>query len=429
MGSNIFVVGLDDFNLAELKSLHHANEYHYHCLIPYEDIKGKSRNPIDHLLQQAYDQLDQFDGSVDAIVGYWDFPVSTILPLLRRRYGLTGPSLEATLKCEHKYWSRCLQQEVIADMVPAFVAVNPFDNTAADKIELNYPFWLKPVKAASSHLGFHIHNREELDQSLAIIRDKIERFAKPFNHIFDQAEVPPHIASIDGNYCIAESMISTGKQCTLEGYVYNGEVFVYGIVDSIREGKHHSCFARYQYPSQIPLQAKNRMTEAIRKVLKHIGYDNSPFNAEFYWSPGNDKISFLEINTRISKSHCPLFKMVDGEYHHAVMIDLALGRKPDFPCMKGRYKTAAKFMVRRYRDGRVIKVPSQIDIQKVRQRFPDTEIQLHIHAGMRLRELSEQDSYSYEIAVIFMGVNTQQQLLKNYHTTLEMLPFDIEEDE
>jgi biotin carboxylase len=168
------------------------------------------------------------------------------------------------------------------------------------------------------------------------------------------------------------------------------------------------------------------MIDATCKVLNHYQYNNSPFNIEFYWSKENDNISLLEINTRISKSHCPLFKMVDGEYHHAVNIDIALGRAPDFPYRKGKYKTAAKFMLRRYHDGRVNKVPSIEDIEKVKQRFPDTSIHLHIKPGMNLDDLPDQDSYSYEIAVLFMGAANQRQLLENYSTALDLLPFEIQ---
>ncbi|MGM0679565.1 MAG: ATP-grasp domain-containing protein [Pseudomonadota bacterium] len=252
MSSNIFVVGLDDFNLSQLQSLRHANEYQFHSLLPYQAIKRPLREPVERLLQQAYTKLDNFEGSIDAIVGYWDFPVSTILPIIRRRYNLPGPSLEAVLRCEHKYWSRCLQIEIAPELVPEFQAVNPFDPYAEDKIEIAYPFWLKPVKAASSHLGFRINNRKALTDSLAIIRDKIQCFAKPFNDILEHATLPSHIAPFDGNYCIAERIISTGVQCTLEGYVHKGEVTVYGIVDSIRSGKHRSSFSRYQYPQRFP---------------------------------------------------------------------------------------------------------------------------------------------------------------------------------
>ncbi len=429
MVKNIFIVGLDAFNLAQLKMLRHAEDYHFHSLISYEDIKGGNRFPIGEFLAQAEYTLDNFQGRIDAIVGYWDFPVSTLLPILRRRYGLPGPTLEAVLKCEHKYWSRLLQKEVVPELVPPFTTVDPFRDDAVDRCGLYYPFWLKPVKAASSHLGFRIHNETEFRQNLAVIRQRIARLAEPFNTLLEMADIPPEIAAVNGYHCIAEGIISRGRQCTLEGYVHAGRVHVYGIVDSIREGKHRSCFGRYQYPSSLPRTVQSRMIAVTDQVLTHMGYDDSPFNIEFYWDAATDAVRLLEINTRISKSHCPLFKMVNGEYHHAVMINVALGLEPDFPHRQGKHRIAAKFMMRRYRDGRVMKVPSQEEIEKVRQRFPDTDVQLHVRPGMRLSDLPDQDSYSYEIAVIFMGAANQKELLERYRSALGMLPFDIKEDE
>jgi hypothetical protein len=65
---------------------------------------------IDELLDRATDELERFArsgrGSVDGVVGFWDFPVQTMVPILRRRRSLSGPTLESVLKCEHEYWSR-----------------------------------------------------------------------------------------------------------------------------------------------------------------------------------------------------------------------------------------------------------------------------------------------------------------------------------
>jgi hypothetical protein len=203
MTKNIFVIGLDAFNLAQLQSLRHARDYQYHSLISYEAIKSGDEFPVREFLSKAEQILDNFTGSIDAIVGYWDFPVSTVLPIIRQRYHLPGPSLEAVLKCEHKYWSRLLQAEVQAEVAPHFVPpfskVNPFSETAIADCELDYPFWLKPVKAASSYLGFHIHNQQEFEKSLRIIRQRIWRFAEPFNYILAKARLPPAIAAVDGN--------------------------------------------------------------------------------------------------------------------------------------------------------------------------------------------------------------------------------------
>lgn len=423
---NIFVFGADEFNLSQMRAFDHANEYHFHELFSYEEVKAGPEFPVKHLYQGALEKLKNFHGSIDAIVGYWDFPVSTMLPLLRKRYNLPSPTFEAVLKCEHKYWSRVEQQHAIPDYIPEFCAVNPFTDDPVAEITIDYPFWLKPIKAASSHLGFKITNKSELQHAITETRNKIFRFAEPFNYLLEFAQLPQEVASIDGNYCIAEAIISRGRQCTLEGYVYHGQTHVYGVVDSIREGRHRSSFARYQYPSTIPRRIQKEMIAVTERFLKHIEFDNGPFNIEYYWDSRTDNIWLLEINTRISKSHCPLFRNVDGASHHKVMLELALGRQPDFPYRQGNHKIAAKFMWRIYHDAYVKQAPSHEQIMNIQTSFPGVEIQSHIHSGMRLSTLKDQDSYSYEIAVIFLGGNSQQELLQKYHKVQQAMQVKLE---
>ena len=61
-----------------------------------------------------------------------------------------------------------------------------------------------------------------------------------------------------------------------------------------------------------------------------------------------NSIALLEINARISKSHSPIFEKVEGVPHKEVMIDVALGKCPDYPARRGRFTIAAKFMPRVY---------------------------------------------------------------------------------
>jgi len=429
MIKNIFVIGMDDFHLSQLLSLGKAAAYRFHSLISYEKIKCGETFPVREFTRQAKKTLQEFNGSVDAIVGFWDFPVSTVLPYIRDFAGLDGPDLPSVLKCEHKYWSRLLQAEVVPDLIPRFCKVDPFSGSALKDCSLAYPFWLKPVKSVLSHLGFLVRSDLEFAACLQKIRQKIKRYAEPFNFILDLAELPDNIRKIDGYHCIAEELISQGNQCTLEGYVHHGSVQVYGVIDSVREGLHESCFSRYQYPSTLPWEVRQRMIAATIKVLEHMHYDNAPFNIEFYWDKETDAIHLLEINTRISKSHCPLFKMVDGEYHHDVMIDVALGNKPEFPYRRGKFATAAKFMLRKFSQGKVYGIPSPQAIKEVQLLFPGTEIILHVEGGMLLSELKDQDSYSFEICDLYMGAGSHDELIDNYHRALSMLPFDIEQNE
>ncbi|MFC6673943.1 ATP-grasp domain-containing protein [Marinobacterium aestuariivivens] len=422
---HIFVFGLDAFNLAELKALPGAADYRFHPLFHHHEVKAGPEFPVRQLYEGAIEQLERFPGPIDAIVGYWDFPVSTLLPLLCRHFDLPTPGLETVLKCEHKYWSRLEQQRVIADHIPPFCVVNPFSERYREQIGIDYPFWIKPVRAAASHLGFRVRNDHELDHAIDVIRAKIFRFAKPFNYLLQFAELPPEIAGIDGFHCIVEGIISRGRQCTLEGYAYDGEVCIYGAIDSIREGRHRSSFSRYQYPSTIPARVQRRMFDDTGRFLRAIGFDHGPFNIEFYWDSRHDQIRLLEINNRISKSHCPLFRNVDGLSHHQVMVDLGLGKRPDFPYRRGRYRYAAKFMWRQYEDAMVKKVPSDKELAALCRRFPGAQIQLHIHEGMKLSELKDQDSYSYEIAVIFLGDNNQQKLLQQYARLKQAIPLEL----
>lgn len=424
---NVFVVGLEPFNLALLHGLADAESYSFHELLSYgEAVRPRSRHiGLHKLLAVAERRLAEFSGPVDAIISYWDFPSSVIVPVLCRRRGLPGPSLKAVAACEHKFWCRTEQKRATSELVPRFCAVDPFLDDPLSQIDLPFPFWIKPVKAHSSYLGFKIGTADDFHACLPVIRAHIDHFGEPFDAFLEMVELPDRIAGIGGRHCIAEEIISAGHQCTLEGYAYQGEIVVYGVVDSIRSGRHRSCFARYQYPSRLPRSAQDRMIEAARRFLRHIAYDHAPFNVEFFWDPRTDAIRILEINTRLSKSHSPLFKMVDGDSHHRVAIDLALGRRPSLSRRRGRYPIAAKFMLRTFEDGIVERVPSAADIERLRRRFPEALIWLMVEEGARLSHLAYQDSYSFELAEIFLGAGSPSELLAKYCAALELLPFRL----
>ncbi|BBI63746.1 hypothetical protein HSBAA_50520 [Vreelandella sulfidaeris] len=127
---NIFVVGLDEVNRQRLAHLRGAEHYRFHGVIEPAEVNDTDIFPIEDMLARAETQLKAFGEPIDAIVGYMDFPVSTMLPLLCERLGTPSTSLESLLKCEHKYWSRLVQKEVIADYIPRFTAFDPFDSQA-----------------------------------------------------------------------------------------------------------------------------------------------------------------------------------------------------------------------------------------------------------------------------------------------------------
>lgn len=422
---NVFIIGSDEFNLKLFESVPKADQYEFHPLYRFGDIRGSDRIAAKATLRDAEIRMRECEGGADAVVSYGDFPMSTMLPILRARLGLPSPTLESVLKCEHKFWSRLEQREALPNQVPRFAAVDPFADDPFAGLDLGFPFWMKPVKGVLSYLGFKIEEQSDFDKAIAITRDKIERFAKPFNFLLEFSELPPAVAEVDGWHCIAEQIVSTTHQCTAEGYVYRGEVTVYGIIDSKSEGPRDSSFSRYQYPTRLPRDVQQRIVEASRRVMTRIGYDNAPFNIEYYWDADRDTLWILEINPRLSKSHCPLFQMVDGAGHFQVMIDLALGDKPEPPFREGQYPLAAKFMVRRYEDAVVSSVASDDRIREIEADTPGVMIHKEVEAGTRLSDLPDQDAYSFEVAAVFLGADSEDELEQKYQSVLEQLDFEF----
>jgi biotin carboxylase len=426
MQKNIFVVGLDEFHRQLLETVEDSGRYNFIPLFHSSEIINLVDCRISEVLLSAKRTLDEFDGSVDAIIGHWDFPTSTILPILRAHCGLPGPSLETVLRCEHKYWSRLEQQKVIPQHISRFAACNPFSEHPRDEIEFDYPFWIKPVKAHSSFLGFKVENDADFAHAIEETRRKIEAVALPFDEILQMASLPLEIEQVDGWHCIAEEIIAADAQCTLEGYALNGEVRGYGYVDSERAGRHRSSFTGYHYPSELPGPLHDRMQEIARTFLSSIGYDQSPFNIEFFYDEDSDRLSLLEVNTRISKSHCPLFLLVDGASHHQVALKVALGEEPEFPFRKGKFPHAAKFMMRHMgADGYVQHLPDKEEMQRIQEEFPELRMMLQVEEGLRLSDLPMQDAYSYELANIFLGGKDRTELEERYRRLLELMPIKI----
>lgn len=201
---------------------------------------------------------------------------------------------------------------------------------------------------------------------------------------------------------------------------------IYGAIDSIRAGQHNSSFSRYQYPARLPDAVLEKARGMTERMMDALGYDGSPFNIEFFWDPETDALRLLEINPRISKSHCPLFRMVDGVSHHKVAIDLSLGRKPEMPTREGKDRIAAKFMWRSVEaDGIVKRVPDEREIADLERILPDLDLNILVEKEQQLSTMFYQESYSYELAVVFLGGETEEMVEDAYRMCIDCLPIHL----
>ncbi|MCC5884437.1 MAG: ATP-grasp domain-containing protein [Halomonas sp.] len=426
MKRNIFVVALEDQQRQELETLRHAEEFEVHSLLSVKEAVESPSFSFNALLDEARRKLDEFEGSIDAIVAQWDFPTSVMVPILCKEHQIPAPSVESVLKCEHKYWSRLEQQKVIPEVVPEFCGVDPFAENPLSQVTLDYPFWIKPIKAFSSHLGFRIENEEQFNAAIKEIREGIRQLGDPFNEALRYVELPPEIQKMDGNSCIVEQIVS-GAQGAPEGTVFNGEFNVHGIIAQPNSVSKDIPYDRLEYPSNLPERIHREMIDVSRRFLEHIGYDNGCFNAEFMWEEETDKLWLIEFNTRISQSHSEIFIMVDGMSNHEVAVDIAFGERPSMANRQGIAAVAAKcYIPYEHRDGVVKRVPSETEIEALKERYPGTKIRIDVEPGTRLGELLHQDSFSYRLGTLYVAGESHEQIEERYKACLEALKFEIE---
>ncbi|MEE4119444.1 MAG: ATP-grasp domain-containing protein [Paracoccaceae bacterium] len=419
----VAVVGYDDFTEEYLGGRVGAREdvRFVPALTRQEVVIEDGGFPFEERLDLA--ERRSREGGASAVITYWDFPSSLIAPLLAERCGYPYASTNAVMKCEHKLLFRQEQAKVLH--TPATCGFDPFGNDPLGEITLDFPFWIKPVVGHSSMLGFEIASREDFDEALKEIRADIVELTKPFVYPLKQADLPEELVARGATLCMAEELISRGEQYTIEGYVHHGDMVVYGTVASVREPNGHT-FARYQYPADLPRETDARMEEIAGKIIGQIGYDNCPFNMEFFLEPETGALHVLEMNSRMSQSHSDLFNKVDGQPHQVLAVELALGRTPNWRRGAGPFGVAAKCFVRRWEDGVARSVPGERQIAALCDEQPETMVELKVAAGQRLSELPEQETYSYELADLFIGAADEAELLRKKRRAEDILEFDFE---
>ncbi|MFL1378986.1 ATP-grasp domain-containing protein [Nocardiopsis protaetiae] len=419
---NVFVPGLDDRNREILERTPTGRGCDFHPLSTLDDLRSPDLD-IDETVAEAERAMDGFGGTVDAVAGYWDFPVTLLVPILAASRGLPSPTLESVVRCEHKYWSRLLQSEVV-DEYPAFAVVDL--NDPVPPAEPGYPFWLKPVKSASSELAFRVEDEAGFHAAIAELREGVGRIGRPFGQILDRIDLPPEIAEAGGTSCLAEAALR-GVQAAVEGYVHQGECVVYATLDSV-DFPGSPAFLRHQYPSSLPEGVRSRMASVASRVIGKLGLDDSTFSVEFFYDPVGDDVRVLEVNPRHSQAHASLFELVDGVANHERMLRLALGREPVLPeGIRGEYAVAAEWYLRRFSDGVATRVPGPEEIGRLEKELSGVDIHIVPQEGRRLSELQAQDSYSFELAKIVIGGADETEMRAKYERCAEELVFGFED--
>lgn len=248
--------------------------------------------------------------------------------LLAERMGWPGTPVAAVLACQHKLHARQVLEAVCPEANTPFAPLPArYGDPAPEGLE--YPLFIKPVKAAFSVLARVVHSREDLHEmtrfgawELWVIRRLVEPFERIARKRLPQAGTAHRL--------LIEAPVRAA-QYNLDGYVFDGELRPIGdhggIVASVMYPG-TQAFMRFDYPSGIPAAGEARAIEAARRFLAAVGFTHGLFNMEFFYDASTDRLTVIEFNPRMAAQFSDLYLRVDGIDLHRVGLELAWGRDP-----------------------------------------------------------------------------------------------------
>ncbi len=361
----------------------------------------------------AADPLDEIEAilakvagiELAAVISTDDYPGSALAAAIAQRLGLPGPAPEVSLICQHKYLSRLAQAQLVPDAVPAFALIDAAAGAPLPD-DLSYPVFVKPVKSFFSIGAVTVTSAAEL-ADLMPHWISLDQFFLPLDRMLQRFTG----SSIGTKRLIAEGLL-TGEQVTVEGYAHGGKANIFGVVDSIMfPGT--LAFSRFDYPSSLPDGVQARMAEIAATLMEGIGFDQGLFNVEMIYDARADRIAVIEINPRMASQFADLYEKVDGTSSYTVLLDIARGRTPRFTRRQGRYGFASSFVLRSFEDYIVAALPTEAELERLAQSYPDIRVELHGTLGRKL-SAELQDGRSYRYGIVNLGGSDRADVLAQY---------------
>lgn len=315
--------------------------------------------------------------------------------LLAERMGWPGTPVAAVLACQHKLHARQVLEAVCPEANTPFAPLPArYGDPAPDGLE--YPLFIKPVKAAFSVLARVVHDRADLHEmtrfgawELWVIRHLVEPFERVARQRLPQAGTAHRL--------LIEAPVQA-LQYNLDGYVFDGELRPLGIVASVMYPG-TQAFMRFDYPSGIPASGAAQAIEAARRFLAAVGFTHGLFNMEFFHDAATDKLSVIEFNPRMAAQFSDLYLRVDGIDLHRVALELAWGRDPALlPQAQPSAGMATSLVYRAFAPDEVPAMPSRARQAAFHAAFPDALLfRFPKPRGSMTRDFKWLGSYRYGI--------------------------------
>ena len=328
---------------------------------------------------------------VDGVVGTKD-QSALLAAVFAHRRGLPGPRPAALLRCQHKPTARAIAREVVPEATPSFAVLD-------GAVMFDVPFFVKPVVGRLSHHAFRVNNERDL-----IGLPRPDRHTVRHGRIAELAGAEPGWAT----GFIAEELLA-GAEVTLEGYVHQGRVTVIGVTDSVKYPATNS-FERFEYPSGLPEERQEELTDVATRLLPALGFDGGFFNVEFF-VPDEGRAQIIEVNGRIASQFAPLVRALHGGSTYDALFSLACGEDPRWEPRRPE-GVAVSYVLRIFADAFVEAAPAAED-----------GLEVLVEPGGLVSEQGVNDAESFRLAIVYEAGETRAEAVERARRRAASLNF------
>ncbi len=359
------------------------------------------------------------------LAGVWsssDYPGATLAGVLAQELGLPGTPPARLLRAGHKHASRVVQRAAAPEATPRFALVDPRRPDGGPPA-IGFPAFVKPVKGAFSVLARRIEDQAALEAFLAL--PALRAYLDETMRLFDRLVAGWSDLEHGGGWLIAEELLS-GALATVEGFAFQGQVSLLGVVDSVVDPATKS-FLRFDYPSSLPAAVQERMERIARAVVERLELSHGMFNVELIHDPATDAVHVIEVNPRMCGQFADLYAKVDGVHGYRIALALARGERPLVARRSGPCGAAASVPLRTFRPVRVGREPGAAELEALERAFPGTLVWPECRAGTVLADFDAgEDGASARYAVVNAGAADRAALDARLAQVLGRLDFGLE---
>lgn len=288
--------------------------------------------------------------------------------MLAEKMRWPGSSVEAVLAMQHKLYAREVLQRVAPEANVAYARLDA-DYGADIPDGIDYPTFVKPVKAAFSVLAKTVHSRQDLFDHTRFGRSElwvIRHLVEPFEKIVRQ-----RLPEAGTAHSLMLEQCLRGRQYCFDGYCFDGKVRRLGIVDAIMYPG-TDAFMRWEYPSHLPESVQAQAEDVAARFLDEVGFSHGLFNMEFVVDERSGQVKVIEFNPRMAAQFSDLYARVDGLRLHEMALALSHGIDPaSLPTDQPSANCACSFVYRSFDEKAVVNMPMAAQQDAFEHAYPD----------------------------------------------------------